>query len=113
MGKAQGASQTVTDAQLQRIEAARDEIVRKCAGEIINDPIITDEIIANWPAMKIHETVMALFEASLYLEQQEERCALFNMANQILDTQSFEDWILNLADSGSQAEEPHDDNTDG
>ena len=66
---------------------------------------ITDEIIVNWPAMKIHETVMALFEASIHLEQQEERSALFNMANQILDTQSFEDWILNLADTGSQVQE--------
>ena len=111
VGKAFRVSCADMEEQLQRIEAARDEIARKCMGDVINDPIITDEIIVNWSAMQIHETVMALFEASVQLKRRADRRALLNMASQILDTECFEDWIMNLADDGSQTPEPDNDSS--
>lgn len=56
--------------------------------------------LANWPPLTIHETVMQLFETSLYLDDFKERQTLFSLACEILDNQSFEDWILNGTDNG-------------
>ena len=101
VGKAHGIPNDTTEEHLKLIEAAQDEMHRNCAGEVITEPLITDEIIVNWSAHRIYETVMGLFEASIHLEQSGERMALFNVANEILEMQSFEDWIMNEAEGST------------
>ena len=101
VGKAHGIPNDTTQERLKLIESAQNEMHRKCAGEVVTEPIITDEIVGNWSALRIHETVMGLFEASIHLEQSGERMALFNVANEILDMQSFEDWIMNEAEGST------------
>ena len=101
VGKAHGIPNDTTEEHLKLIESAQNEMHRKCAGEVITEPLITDEIVGNWSALRIHETVMGLFEASIHLEQSGERMALFNVANEILDMQSFEDWIMNEAEGST------------
>ena len=75
VGKAHGIPNDTTEEQLKLIESAQNEMHRKCAGEVITEPLITDEIVGNWSALRIHETVMGLFEASTHLEQSGERMA--------------------------------------
>lgn len=101
VGKAYDIPLSTTEDHFKLINAAKEEMQRKCVGEDISESVIPDEIIANWKPIDIHETVMGLFEASLQLERCEERQALFNMANVLLETQSFEDWIVNLADEAT------------
>lgn len=106
VGKACGVPHATTEEQLGLIEAAKDEVRRKNAGEVITESVIPEEIIPNWLPVDVHETVVALFEASLRLEQYEERCALYNMASELLETQSFEDWLVNIAGGGTPGQEP-------
>lgn len=99
-GKACGIPRATTEEHLRTIDTAKDEVRRKNAGEEIEQSVIPEEIVPNWMPMDIHETVMAIFEASLYLEQEEERCALYATANFLLEAQSYEDWLVNLAGGG-------------
>ena len=100
VGKACGIPLSDTEEHLKLIDAAKDEVRRKEAGEVISESIIPEEIIPNWMPVDVHEAVMALFEASLHLEQPEERRVLYSMANTILETQCFEDWLVNIAGGG-------------
>ena len=100
VGKASGIPLSDTEEHLKLIDAAKDEVRRKEAGEVISESIIPEEIIPNWMPVDVHEAVMALFEASLHLEQPEERRVLYSMANTILETQCFEDWLVNIAGGG-------------
>lgn len=100
VGKACGIPHATTEEHLRMIDIAKDEVRRKTAGEKIEQSVIPQEVIPNWMPVDIHETVMAIFEASLDLEQKEERCALYITANVLLETQSFEDWIVNIARGG-------------
>lgn len=100
VGKACGVPLSDTEEHLKLIDAAKDEVRRKEAGEVISESIIPEEIIPNWMPVDVHEAVMALFEASLHLEQPEERRVLYSMANTILETQCFEDWLVNIAGGG-------------
>ena len=95
-----------TEEHLKLIDVAKDEVRRKNAGEIISESVIPENLIPNWMPVDVHETVMALFEASLHLELHEERCALYSMANALLETQSFEDWLVNIAGGGTPGQEP-------
>ena len=106
VGKACGIPHTDTEEHLKLIDAAKDEMQRKTAGEVISGTVIPDDIIPNWMPVDVHETVMALFEVSVQLEQHEERCALYSMANVLLETQSFEDWLVNIAGGGTPGQEP-------
>lgn len=94
-----------TEEHLKLIDAAKDEVRRKNAGEIISESVIPENLIPNWMPVDVHEAVMALFEASLHLEQYEERCALYCMANTLLETQSFEDWLVNIAGGGTPGQQ--------
>ena len=105
VGKASGISLSDTEEHLQLIDAAKDEVRRKEAGEVISESIIPEEIIPNWMPVDVHEAVMALFEVSLHLELPEERRALYNMANTLLETQCFEDWLVNIAGGGIPGQE--------
>ena len=100
VGKASGIPLSDTEEHLKLIDAAKDEVRRKEAGEVISESLIPEEIIPNWMPVDVHEAVMALFEASLHLEQPEERRVLYSMANTILETQCFEDWLVNIAGGG-------------
>lgn len=104
VGKACGIPRATTDEYLRTIDTAKDEVRRKNAGEEIEQSVIPEEIIPNWMPMDIHETVMAIFEASLYLEQEEERCALYATANFLLEAQNYEDWLVNLARDGASGQ---------
>ena len=106
VGKACGIPISDTEEHLKLIDAAKDEVRRKNAGEIISESVIPENLIPNWMPVDVHETVMALFEASLHLELYEERCALYSMANALLETQSFEDWLVNIAGGGTPGQEP-------
>ena len=106
VGKACGIPLSDTEEHLQLVDAARDEVRRKNAGETISESVIPENLISNWMPVDVHEAVMALFEASLHLEQHEERCALYSMANTLLETQSFEDWLVNIAGGGIPGQEP-------
>lgn len=104
VGKACGIPCATTDEYLITIDTAKDEVRRKNAGEEIEQSVIPEEIVPNWMPMDIHETVMAIFEASLYLEQEEERCALYATANFLLEAQNYEDWLVNLARDGASGQ---------
>ena len=106
VGRACGVPHATTEEHLGLIEAAKDEMRRKSAGEVITESVIPEEVIPNWMPVDVHEAVMGLFEASLRLEQYEERCALHNMASELLETQSFEDWLVNIAGGGIPGQEP-------
>jgi len=106
VGKASGIPLSDTEEHLKLIDAAKDEVRRKNAGEFISESVIPENLIPNWMPVDVHETVMALFEASLHLELYEERCALYSMANALLETQSFEDWLVNIAGGGTPGQEP-------
>ena len=105
VGKASGIPLSDTEEHLKLIDAAKDEVRRKEAGEVISESLIPEEIIPNWMPVDVHEAVMALFEASLHLEQPEERRVLYSMANTILETQCFEDWLVNIAGDGIPGQE--------
>ena len=104
VGKACGIPRATTDEYLRTIDTAKDEVRRKNAGEEIEQSVIPEEIIPNWMPMDINEPVMAIFEASLYLEQEEERCALYATANFLLEAQNYEDWLVNLARDGASGQ---------
>jgi len=106
VGKACGIPLSDTEAHLKSVDAARDEMRRKNAGEVISESVIPENLIPNWMPVDVHEAVMALFEASLHLELHEERCALYSMANTILETQCFEDWLVNIAGGGTPGQQP-------
>lgn len=105
VGKACGIPLSDTEAHLKLVDAARDEVRRKNAGEVISESVIPDNIIPNWMPVDVHEAVMALYEASLHLEQYEECRALYCMANTLLETQCFEDWLVNIAGGGIPGQE--------
>lgn len=105
VGNACGIPPSDTEKHLKLIDAAKDEVRRKNAGEIISESVIPENLIPNWMPVDVHEAVMALFEASLHLEQYEERCALYCMANTLLETQSFEDWLVNIAGGGTPGQQ--------
>lgn len=106
VGKASGIPLSDTEAHIKSVDAARDEMRRKNAGEVISEPVIPENLIPNWMPVDVHEAVMALFEASLHLELHEERCALYSMANTLLETQCFEDWLVNIAGGGTPGQQP-------
>lgn len=106
VGKACGVPRSDTEEHLKLVDAARNEVRRKKTGETASESVIPENIISNWMPVDVHEAVMALFEASLHLEQHEERCALYTMANTLLETQSFEDWLVNIAGGGIPGQEP-------
>lgn len=106
VGKACGIPLSDTEEHLKLVDAARDEVRRKNAGESVSESVIPENLIPNWMPVDVHEAVMALFEASLHLEQHEERGALYSMANTLLETQSFEDWLVNIAGGGIPGQEP-------
>ena len=105
VGNACGIPPSDTGEHLKLIDAAKDEVRRKNAGEIISESVIPENLIPNWMPVDVHEAVMALFEASLHLEQYEERCAMYCMANTLLETQSFEDWLVNIAGGGTPGQQ--------
>lgn len=106
VGKASGIPLSDTEAHIKSVDAARDEMRRKNAGEVISEPVIPENLIPNWMPVDVHEAVMAFFEASLHLELHEERCALYSMANTLLETQCFEDWLVNIAGGGTPGQQP-------
>lgn len=95
IGKANGLLATTVAEHLAEIKGAS-----ATAAAPEKDPL------ANWMPLTIHETVMQLFETALYLDDFEERQTLFSLACEILDNQSFEDWILNGTDDGYTPPEP-------
>ena len=105
VGKASGIPLSDTEEHLKLVDAARDEVRRKNAGEVISESVIPENLIPNWMPVDVHEAVIALFEASLHLEQYEERHALYCMANTLLETQCFEDWLVNIAGGGIPGQE--------
>lgn len=106
VGKASGIPLSDTEAHLKSVDAARDEVRRKNAGEVISESVIPENLIPNWMPVDVHEAVMALFEASLHLELHEECCALYSMANTLLETHCFEDWLVNIAGGGTPGQQP-------
>ena len=105
VGKACGIPLNDTEEHLKLVDAARDEVRRKNDGEVISKSVFPENLAPNWMPMDVHEAVMALFEASLHLEQYEERSALYCMANTLLETQCFEDWLVNIAGGGIPGQE--------
>lgn len=105
VGKACGIPLSDTEEHLKLVDAAKDEVRRKTAGEVISESVIPENLTSNWMPVDVHEAVMALFEASLHLELPEERCALYSMANTLLETQCFEDWLVNIAGGGIPGQE--------
>ena len=105
VGKASGIPLSDTEEHLKLVDTARDEVQRKTAGEAVSESVIPDTLIPNWMPVDVHEAVMALFEVSLHLELPEERRALYNMANTLLETQCFEDWLVNIAGGGIPGQE--------
>ena len=105
VGKASGIPLSDPEEHLKLIDTAKDEVRRKEAGEVISESVIPEEIIPNRMPVDVHEAVMALFEASLHLELPEERRALYSTANTLLETQCFEDWLVNIAGGGTPGQE--------
>ncbi len=95
VGKACGIPRSDTEAQLDRIRKNRDDLRRIESGEKVAERVFKSEdyIMANWTGMEILGVLMDIFEASLSLERCGERQALFNMAQEIIEVQTFTDWI--------------------
>lgn len=51
------------------------------------------DITANWTAYDTFWVLMDLFQASTSMASQEERTTLYSLADEIIGTQNFEEWL--------------------
>lgn len=95
IGKACGIPRSETEAQLGIIRQNRDDLRRIQNGETVAKRVFTDEdsIMSSWSGLETFDTLMDLFEVSLLLERHGERRALFDLAQELVETQVFLDWI--------------------
>lgn len=86
IGKAWGLSQVKTEEILEK--------VRKGQTDGLPDEMISDRtLLANWSGLEILDVQSDLFETAIRLDTCGERTTLFNMAQEIGETQNLLDWI--------------------
>lgn len=95
VGKACGASRVQAEEQISLISKQRGDLQRIKNGETVTERVFGNEDynLANWSGTETFDVLMALFEASLSLDQCEDRRTLFDLSQKLIEMQSFTSWI--------------------
>lgn len=89
IGTACGIPKADTDNLLGIIQQGKE------APEKIGEITLGDrkDVMANWTAQDTFWVLMSLFQVSLGMGTQEERKAMYHMAEELISTQNFEEWL--------------------
>lgn len=91
IGAACNAPEKTTSKLLGIIQQGKEAPEKIKAGEIT----LGDKkgVMANWTAYDTFWVLMDLFQASTSMATQENRTILYSLADEIIDTQNFEEWL--------------------
>lgn len=122
IGEAWNIPESETVGRLDLIMQEKAAIESADTAENINHVLPESELPINESGLKTLGNIWDLFEAAAWLDNTRKRLCLFNFAAELAEYQNLLDWIektdaekeaLELANAGPQAQEPHDDTTDG
>lgn len=93
IGRAWTLPAAATNGNLALIQQERDVLRRLAVGEDVAHVLPEKELPMNATGMETLDNVWDLFETTTKLDSQEQRTALFNLANELAECQNLLDWI--------------------
>lgn len=91
IGAACGIPEETTGNLLGIIQQGKEAPEKIGSGEITSGS--KKDIMANWTVQDTFWVLMDLFRVSLGMDNQEEREVMYHMAEELIATQNFEDWL--------------------
>ena len=94
IGKVGNISFEDTTQKLNKIDLyLKDAIKAETEGIPREDSLNRKEYGETWNGIETFDVLMGLFKITVQLEQGEDRCTLYNLARELIESQSFETWI--------------------
>ena len=93
IGKTWNLPAEVTSENLSLIQKERDALRRIATGEDVPHVLPQGELPMNATGMETLDNVWDLFESAVQMDSQEQRTAMFKLANELAECQNLLDWI--------------------
>lgn len=93
IGQAWALPSETTEENLGLLRQERDVLRRIAAGETAGHVLPEAELPMNASGMETLDNVWDLFETAVRLDSQEQRTAMFALANELAESQNLLDWI--------------------
>ncbi len=93
IGQAWALPSETTEENLGLLRQERDVLRRIAAGETAGHVLPEAELPMNASGMETLDNVWDLFETAVRLDSQEQRAAMFKLANELAESQNLLDWI--------------------